>query len=40
MTPTEQHGLLQIIFAQVYFDSYGTLKEAHAYAPFAQLLGL
>lgn len=40
MTPTEQHGLLQIIFAQVYFDSYGTLKEAHAYAPFAQLLGI
>lgn len=40
MTPTEQHGLLQIIFAQVYFDSYGTLKEAHAHAPFARLLAI
>lgn len=38
MTPTEQHGILQIVFAQVYFDSHGTLREAHAYAPFSQLL--
>lgn len=39
-TPAEKRSLYQIVFERIYFDSLGDLREAHAHAPFDELLRL
>jgi hypothetical protein len=40
LTAGEQRGLLQVVFAGLYFDAENRLRRAVTHAPFTRLLGL